>query len=60
MDIFPVLLQEVNEDTIDRTSTASCFGKPKAPNSGSKTLSPGKVNNTLIKFDFTASLVVND
>ena len=36
MDIFPVLLQEVNEDTIDRTSTASGFGKPKAPNSGSK------------------------
>ena len=36
MDIFPVLLQEVNEDTIDRTSTGSGFGKPKAPNSGSK------------------------
>ena len=36
MDIFPVLLQEVSEDTINRTSTASGFGKPKTPKSGSK------------------------
>ena len=36
MDIFPVLLQEVSEDTINRTSTASDFGKPKTPKSGSK------------------------
>jgi len=36
MDIFPVLLQEVSEDTIDRASAASGFGKQKAPKSGSE------------------------
>ena len=36
MDVFPVLLQEVSEDTIDRASAASGFGKQKAPKSGSE------------------------
>jgi len=36
MDIFPILLQEVSEDTIDKTSATSGSGKLKTQKSGSK------------------------